>query len=302
MSSTETFTNDSVLGTIDSTGVGTLGANALTIRYDATVNQYTLTANGRTQVFAAANLLPQPSFPADNSSINTSNSTVQTIYYPFDRASPNFLLKRSVPGLRVYTQTSGSTVDQLILSSNTTPIVASSDTGPADLVLSYTGFGSWFSGTVDVAGISGQFDYFTYGAFTADSAMPRSGTGTYAILMEGRIATNQVGFLSGNGQAIANFATGAISFRANNLETYPDGTSFSGIASGLPFTDAAFVANAVIAANANRFSGTFSYSGRSVVTGALNGRFYGPNAQEIGAVFSGQSASAAITGAIVGKK
>jgi hypothetical protein len=289
LTKTEDFANDSVLGSVKSNSVDAITGNILSIHYDATVNNYTLTTSGNSQVFTSNNILPQFNQAADGPTTNNANSAVDTIAYFFDRSNPSIVLTKSYKGIIVYSSTG---LNQLMLSSNTVPIVSSNSSGIADIVLSYVGFGAWLQGSVYGSTINGNLDYFTYGAYTADSAMPRSGSGTYAFTLEGRIAANKLGFLSGQGRAIADFGAGTISFNSNNVETYPDGTAFGG---------GAFTANAAITSNVNRFSGTFNYQGSvGPVAGTMNGRFYGPNAQEIGAVFSGKNASVAVEGAIVG--
>jgi hypothetical protein len=301
---TENFKNDSVISAVGPTSIGQGNPNILSIHYDSVANNYTLTASGNSQLFTPSNLLPQPSFPADNPYINNANTMIDNLAYFFDRTNPSIISQRSYKGFSVYSFVTTSGVDQLILSSNTIPIVSSDGSYTSDIVLSYVGFGSWFDGTVSGSNVNGTIDYFTYGAYTADSAMPRAGKGTYAFTLEGLIATTKVGFLSSTGQATADFGAGTITFATkSNLEDYPDGTGFSGTASGLtlpPGATGPFSATATIASGANQFTGNFSYVGSIAVTGTLNGRFYGPNAQEIGATFSGQSPSGAIVGAIVG--
>jgi hypothetical protein len=304
---TEEFKNDSVLGVISSSGIGSLGANNLTIHYDAVVNNYIVVAGGRSETFTNTNLLSEFQYPADASTTTNAFGATDTTSYWIDRSNPSILPNHSSAGLKVYTRASTSTVDQLILSSNTVPTVASFDPlNPiyqgADIILSYVGFGSWFSGTVVGSDITGSFDYFTYGAFTSDTAMPRTGTGKYSIIIDGRFATDRVGFLSGRGQAVADFAAGTVGFRASNLEWSPDGSSTSGIQPGIPYSmnDVPFMATAAIASGANEFSGTFDYKGSFTASGPIHGRFYGPNAQELGAVFSGQGAGGVVEGAIVG--
>jgi len=163
-------------------------------------------------------------------------------------------------------------------------IAVSSDQG-----LKYVKAGRWYS----VVGNKYTFDDYTFGFTTPDAAVPRSGTGGYAVNVYGSVANvtdNRVKPFTGYGSLLVNFATGAVettgSFTALGPET-PINGGFSG--------------TATIASGRNAFSGSFSLSGIGAYSGDWLGRFYGPAAQEVGAVFktTGPNGSVA-TGTLAG--
>jgi hypothetical protein len=285
-----------VLAAIDVSGSGSVAPNTFSLQYDAATSSYLLSTGSKSATFGGTNLLPQ--YVAD-SQHNAWPSQSTNVWYSFVRSNQTFLLSNSTPGLRVFNVVNGGNVDQLILSSNNVPIINSSFGLPSsDIVLSYVGFGSWFSGSVTSTGVSGSFDYFTYGAFTADSAMPRYGTGQYRYFMEGRLASPQVYFVDGQGDIAVNFSTGSIAFSGNINEMQSFGNSSSSFG-GNAF-HSAFEANATISAKVNNFSGTFNYNGSVSLSGPISGKFYGPGAQELGATFSASGSNAVLVGAIVG--
>ncbi len=122
--------------------------------------------------------------------------------------------------------------------------------------------------------------------------IPTSGTATYsqtggvggttfAPSGNGVVAAT----VSGDANLTANFATGAVTGSFTNMSAYNTGTF-------TPWNDVSV--NASIAAGTNQFSGStattsapggnFALKGNAA--GHINGSFYGPNANELGAVWT----------------
>lgn len=295
----ESFVNDAVTGTITGTtdgGVtsGSVGTANLTISYDATAKTYALSAGGNSKTISPTDL--QPQIPA-----NSLPWTTSILFYA-----------GSLPGGNVYGSgtSNGSSVEQVVLASGTQPNVLSptaqaaaraSNTFPVpDLKLSYVSFGQWTKATTSGTSVSGSQTLFVYGAYTTDSQLPRSGSAEYGVNIDGTYVTDGAKLLSSFGVLDANFATGKISITSNfNQELF-----YSAPSNIKPFfaPAGAFSASATMSSTVNSFSGTFNYAGSVPVTGTINGKFYGPAAQEVGATFSGSNANAAILGTIVGSR
>jgi hypothetical protein len=136
---------------------------------------------------------------------------------------------------------------------------------------------------------SQAYHYFVFGLPTNTSAMPTTGTASYSGLVYGNGGTvTSNGFpgvdfsISGTGTLTANFATGSIN-AAFNLMKDAAGT-----------TPAASLGAYAFAAQLTGVAFSGFYSGNSI-----NGSFFGPTANEVGAAWSTQNGMA---GAFVGKK
>ena len=294
----ESFVNDAVTGTITGTTSGavtggTVGTGNLTITYDATAKTYALSAGGASKTVGAADL--QASIPTGS--------------LPW--TSSILFLAGSLPGANAYGSGAGngSSVEQVILSTNAIPTVISpaaqnaakgTNAYPvADLTLSYVAAGEWTKATTSGTTVSGSQIQFVYGAYTTDSQMPRTGAAEYGVAIGGTFISNGVKLLSSFGVLEADFGTGKISITSNLAEELAYSPT-AGLSGYIAPTGNAFTASATMSSTVNSFSGSFNYNGSATVSGTLNGKFYGPAAQEVGATFSGSSANAAILGTIAG--
>jgi len=157
--------------------------------------------------------------------------------------------------------------------------------------LSYVSFGMW-------AQAGGAFyrpssmSAYAFGYETPVGAMPTTGTAEYAGMgtatgfvffpFAGQVGWREV---NGNAQLTANFTTGNVS---GVLALRTDDWDF-GV---LPWHDVSV--NATIAAGSNRFNGTTGIAAsypsdhglNSSATGSINGAFYGPAAENLGAVWT----------------
>jgi hypothetical protein len=187
----------------------------------------------------------------------------------------------------VYGITSGSTSDSLTL---TTPGTSGRFT------YEYVGGAFW----EHVEGLSttatsgnGTIYAATYGEPTAASAVPQTGQGLYNIDLIGVQSHGNVilptGF-AGSGTMDVNFASGAI--------------TLGGTITGSANAGATFSSTATLGAGGG-FAGTIDLDIDTTQQGQLSGRFYGPAAQEVGAVFdtaAAQGSGFEATGVILGRQ
>lgn len=139
--------------------------------------------------------------------------------------------------------------------------------------------------------LSGSFDAATYGVATPAAGVPRTGSASYAIDLLGAIAFLDLPVsLRGSGSM-------NVRFGLNNFD-------FSGtydqvrVTDGQPAGSGMFSGTGTIAGAANDLGGSIELF---PFPGTLNGRFYGPGAEEVGAAWSfasvqGVSGSGTLTG------
>jgi hypothetical protein len=334
----ENFVNDAVTGIINSSNDGTpvitsVGTNTLTVAYNSSTNSYTLTANGNSVTAGSTNLQPTTSGPYSGSVLFSPASTATTNVYGSA------------------TLGNSATVEQVILNTNAVAsvpstgaqlAVAGTGTSPMNnLTLSYVSAGQWIKATVNGPNLlTANVTNFVYGAYTTDAQMPRTGSATYGVTINATVLAGTTGnlfaaSLKGYGDLTANFGAGTVNLYSNYMTETIDP---SGMTYVVP-TVHALTATATMSSSINSFTGTFSYTdqpsnynsgspldlGRTPptnggdgtkqtlapFTGTINGKFYGPAAQEVGATLSGQSPAtflngvktpAMLTGTIVGSR
>lgn len=304
LTASESFKNDAVMAAVSGTnGVwvdAPVSSATLTVSYDKATNSYTVASGGQSQTFGPASLLPSnPSGAVIGNTIVPTASAITSSFSVYDKSQ------------------SATSVNTLILSSNTHAIsqinnfgITPTD-GAASLVFTYSGYGEWLTGNLSGSSMAGNVYYFTYGVATPDAATPRAGSANYKFDLDAKIfgQSSYVAYLNGNGVLNANFGTGAITLATTPLyviETNVATNSTSGSYAG-------FSGSATISSSANSFAGTFTYTPNAIyagpITGSLTGRFYGPNAEEVGAVFSGSfpktssiPGAITMTGALIGTR
>ncbi len=168
--------------------------------------------------------------------------------------------------------------------------------------LSYVSFGFWDKTGMDFGAISNAGTYM-FGFETPLSAMPTTGTAHYsgtgavsgmAVVPGAPLALPA---LSGNAAFDANFSTGQVTGSFTGMKATAGLTT-------LPWNDVSVTAS--IAAGTNTFTGTTgaasapanAYALKSTATGQVTGGFYGPAANEIGAVWTLSNGDG--TGAAIG--
>lgn len=215
-------------------------------------------------------------YNAGNQSYSLSSTSGSITFVPSDIDNA-----QSNAGAVVYVHSNGSTTDSLTLTRPGT-------SGP--VTYTYVGSAFWQHTQLGSSSGSGFINAAAYGVVTPDAALPRSGGGDYAIDLIGAetVADNLLP-LSGQGNASVDFATGNVII-TGTLDALLVGH------------DEGFSSTAKIGST-NQFSGNFRFDDFGTFNGTLNGRFYGPAANEIGAAFSAtQSDGRIAVGTIMGRQ
>jgi hypothetical protein len=228
-------------------------------------------------------------FPAGGNGSSSAERTTLSVVY--DAATGNYTVSGNGreqafrPGDRsaaqsnaemdVYLRTSGNSTDSLSLSR------ASIDPGTrSSPQYRYVGGGVWQRTVQSGGSVNGTADIFTYGVETPDASLVRTGSGTYPVQLRGIGAFNDtVGATRGSGNVSVDFGSGALT---------GNGTIFTIAPNGNREGDRPWRMTAALSSNANRFAGSFGMGLPFGFTpldmsGAIDGRFYGPAAEELGA-------------------
>lgn len=186
---------------------------------------------------------------------------------------------QSTTAITVYVKRNGTTTDSLTLTKPGTS---------GRFTFEYVGGGYWQRTVNGASAISGNLEAFAYGVPTSAAAVPRSGQGAYSVDLIGAVTVpNNVQGVTGEGKLLIDFATGAIVIRGSIAGGGP-----------IPFTD--FSGSAQLSSAANSFGGSMRFGS---LAGTVNGRFYGPVGQEVGAAFSAtDSGGNAAVGTIIGRR
>jgi len=201
--------------------------------------------------------------------------TVGAASKTFSPANINASLTNSAE--TVYEITSGNTTDSLTLTKPGTS---------GRFNYQYVGAAFWQSTTVGTNSGSGALYAVTYGEPTASGSVPTTGTGTYTIDALGVESPGQATGFTGQGTVAINFATDKFALNGTLIDNGNTKDPFSG-------------AGTLTASG--QFSGSFDTA--LLGSGSINGRLYGPNAQEIGGTFytNDSTSSSALVGAIIGR-
>jgi len=181
--------------------------------------------------------------------------------------------------------------------------------------LNWAAYGAWNvsngSGSVQTA------SYYVTGSETPDGNMPTSGTATFEGFVAGNVTLpdgqNVKGAsLLGDASMTVDFGSGTINGAAPNITATPFGT----IVPGSPATPGPAQAwngltfAGTMTSGINGFSGTTGvssapgneYSLAGTADGFFSGLFYGPNANELGAVWNIADGVGAASGVLIGKQ
>jgi hypothetical protein len=193
----------------------------------------------------------------------------------------------SSSGADVYKRVQGATTDTLTL---TRPSASTS----GRLNYQYVGGGVW-QRTTEGTTISGSVDSFAYGVRTPDAQVPRAGSARFGVDLLGITAfPDAVGALSGSGAVTVDFATGTLTGLGDATQTVVAGSPGGAGAGDWQLT--------ATLGTGNGLSGTFRLFASSPyrIEGPINGRFFGPQANEIGAAFALTGANASGQGSVSG--
>ncbi len=193
-------------------------------------------------------------------------------------------------GVSIYAITNGATTDRLTLESATV-------TGYNASYPQYSGLGYWQRTTTGSSDSSVSVDFFIYGLNTAAASVPTTGQAAFGTSVYGLVTLpgSEARFFQGTGRMDVDFLDGLFITSASANET--------GIQSQTNYGNGVTIAGSgKLSSGANAFSGAITYNGlNSTSTGTVNGQFYGPTAQELGAAFTttgpdGSSTSGVIWG------
>jgi hypothetical protein len=159
--------------------------------------------------------------------------------------------------------------------------------------LSYVALGGWLQ--LPGNGTTQSFTEFLFGYDTPAPSMPTSGQAMFSGLADANIfgSSNDAHILlsraSGNAALTVDFASGNITGAFTHMEYLQ--SSPSGL-NAVPWNDVSV--NASILAGTNKFSGGTSVTStpqgalslKGSATGYIDGAFYGPSAQNLGAIWS----------------
>ncbi|GAA5051820.1 hypothetical protein GCM10023208_12070 [Erythrobacter westpacificensis] len=172
----------------------------------------------------------------------------------------------------VYVVTSGTRTDSLLVTTN------SEDLGtPDNPLFRYVGAAIWQRTDETATTISGQIEAIAYGIVTPIADIPTTGSADYEVRLYGTTAFEDTVLPSrGDGLLTVNFGggsivgTGELSTLSNGSVTQIDPWRVQGTIYG----------------DTKTFGGIFSVTNYTGGTVSLEGQFYGPNADELGAVYS----------------
>lgn len=155
----------------------------------------------------------------------------------------------------------------------------------------YVGLGYWQENSHDGTRQNTLFDTFTYGFPTPAAALPRTGSATYGIDVFGLTAVPgyEPTEFDGHGDFTTDWRAGVFAAHAYLTE--------HGLVTGTTYGEAVdFTAGGHLSsARDGTFDGMMTYQGsHAAISGGLDGRFYGPATQEIGASFAGSNPDGSI--------
>jgi hypothetical protein len=185
-----------------------------------------------------------------------------------------------------YSRTSGATDYNLVLAN------------PAAVQLTYSSYGVWQRDVTGSPNSTLHQSVFVYGIPTASSDLPRTGSATYSTAVGGFwVAGGDVRVLSGTSTFSADFGAGTTRLdmtMVGKSQLAGGGTFAFGSVGG---------AGSINSSNATISGALGSTSAASAgYSGVYAGRFYGPQAAEVGVVFDLQRGSNVVQGYVVGKK
>lgn len=164
----------------------------------------------------------------------------------------------------------------------------------------YVSFANWHNELASGSGTARTMNVAVFGATTASNAIPTTGTASYQLDISGYQITGPLGTTGSHSIGSSYVGTGTANFDFGR-GTYTMAGEVPGVVNY--GAGEAFSSSGKLTSGANGYSGTFGFNDSSAFTGKLNGWFFGPAAQELGAVFAGSAPDGRTTvGTIVGHK
>lgn len=238
-----------------------------------------------TIVSRAASLPLTVSYDASSNSYTVAGGGFSESFAPADKQASQS------SGQTSYVRRSGS--DSSYLTLVTTPFYSQTTN-------KYVGLGYLQRNTSTAERQDTGFVAFTYGLDTPASGVPRAGTGTFATDVFGlsSVPGSEPEVFQGTGRFDVDFINGLFS-TATSVTKRGLISGNGQVGGGIDLTG-----GGRLSSSNGTFSGDIVYSaGGPQIGGLLAGRFYGPNADEIGASFSGSASDgSAFTGALTGQR
>ncbi len=162
----------------------------------------------------------------------------------------------------------------------------------------YVSFANWHNEVASGSDTMRTMNVAVFGATTPASAIPKTGTASYQLDINGYQITGPLGTTGSHAILPTYVGTGSANFDFGG-GTYSMTGSVPGVVNyGASET---FTSSGKLTSGANGFAGTFGFNDSAAFGGTLNGWFFGPAAQELGAVFAGSAPDGRTTvGTIVG--
>jgi hypothetical protein len=163
------------------------------------------------------------------------------------------------------------------------------------LTYRYVSGGAWERATITGDQLDFSYDPFTYGVETPDNALVRSGTGLYAVSLVGARAMDAPYAMAGSGTMQVDFLGGSLT--SSGVLTSID------VETGLIKSIGVYFGSGALSSTTNDFTGAFFMDDGKRFTGGWDGRFYGPDAEEVGATWYLRSADGeAAAGYLIGRE
>jgi len=241
-----------------------------------------------------------------DANVTTTGLASRNLTIAFDADSNSFTV--SVPGT---SQTFGpADIDQSVNIPNITFYAAGDNDASQFLTITtqpafidspnrYAALGYWQRNVLGGGQQDTLFDTFIFGFPTAPASVPVVGLASYYVDIFGAftLAGEEARAIAGAGNLELDFETGTWRVRTT-LGEYPLATRDFISGGTLVFNADGFVTSG------SGLDGVFTYTNadNQVVSGEVQGGFYGPAAQEVGAVFSGDTGTGAVlNGGILGQ-
>ena len=164
---------------------------------------------------------------------------------------------------------------------------------------------------LDAEQASNGIAYYGYGFETPLIAMPTAGTAVFSGYSEGYVYSSTGGknngaYVQGNALLSVNFSSGAITGSFTNMKANLSSLDFTNLSS--PWNDVSLSAS--IAAGTNKFSGSTAVTSTpqapmtltEKAAGHIDGGFYGPAAQNVGAIWSLSDGTTSVIGGVAARR
>ena len=261
-------------------GGGGLSINSPFVRWSAITPPTTVKVSGVSQ--DGDYVAPGPGFSITNiTDEGSSTSASASITYRGDNTISRISIT-TPNGTVVWDEGVGDDIDDtdpaLVVATDAASTSFALTVNAIPLGWEYQTFGAWQTG---IGTGSGTYGALSIGAPTAGSAIPTTGGATFNGATMGFYsdATGE-GFVAVSDLTVtADFAARSLSFNASNTQKVNTTTAATSAAANLNMTGTLTYTSGI-----NSFSGTLNAAGG--MTGTSQGRFYGPNAEELGGVFS----------------